>query len=173
MSNLVIPSPFAADGLLYITSGYVGDPHRPVYAIKPGAAGDISLKSGEQSNGQIAWYQPKAGPYNPSPIVYGGRYYTLHDQGFVTCHDAKSGQEIYGRERIGGSYTASPWAYNGKIFCLGEDGKTRVLKAGAVFEPLGTNDLGELCLATPTVDAGHLLIRTASKLYCLTNESKK
>ncbi|MDP6719072.1 MAG: PQQ-binding-like beta-propeller repeat protein, partial [Pirellulaceae bacterium] len=38
MSNLVIPSPFAAHGLLYIASGYIGDSHRPVYAIKPGAS---------------------------------------------------------------------------------------------------------------------------------------
>ncbi len=173
MSNLVIPSPFAVDGLLYITSGYVGDAHRPVFAVKPGAKGDISLKKDETSNAFIQWYLPKAGPYNPSPIVYGGRYYTLHDQGFLTCHDAKSGKEIYGRERIGGSYTASPWAYNGLVFCLGEDGKTRVIKDGATFELLHTNDLDELCLATPAVSQGHLLIRTASKVYCITNKSSK
>ncbi len=173
MSGLVIPSPFVADGLLYITSGYVGDKHRPVYAIKPGASGDITLKERERSNDFIAWYQPLAGPYNTSPLVVGGRYYTLLDQGFLTCHDAKTGKELFGRERIGGSYTASPWAYNGKLFCLGEDGKTRVFNAGSEFEPLGTNDLGELCLATPSVSQGHLLIRTASKLYCLTNDIKK
>jgi outer membrane protein assembly factor BamB len=168
MSNLVIPSPFAADGLLYITSGYVGDQRRPVYAIKPGATGDITLKDGEKSNDHIAWYQPKAGPYNPSPLVYGGRYYTLLDRGFLTCNDAKSGQEIYGRQRLGGSYTASPWAYNGKVFCLDEGGNTRVVQAGSKFEVLRTNDLDELCLSTPAVSQGHLLVRTASKLYCFT-----
>jgi outer membrane protein assembly factor BamB len=172
MSNLVIPSPFAADGLLYITSGYIGDQSRPVYAIKPGATGDITPK-GEKLPDAIAWHQPKAGPYNTSPLVTGGRYYTLHDLGFLTCHDAKTGKELYGRERIGGSYTASPWAYNGKLFCLGEDGKTRVVKAGSTFEVLWTNDLDELCLATPAVSQGHLLIRTASKLYCVTNDPKK
>ena len=93
--------------------------------------------------------------------------------GFLTCHDAKSGQELYGRERIGGSFTASPWAYNGKLFCLGEDGKTRVVNASTKFEVLGTNDLDELCLATPAVSQGHLLLRTASKLYCITNAPKK
>ncbi len=173
MSSLVIPSPFAADGLLYITSGYVGDKHRPVYAIKPGAKGDITLTDGEKANDFVVWYQPLAGPYNTSPLVVGGHYYTLHDQGFLTCHDARSGKEAYGRERIGGSYTASPWAYNGKLFCLGEDGKTRVVKTGAEYELLGTNDLGEFCLATPAVSQGNLLIRTATKLYCVTNQPKK
>jgi outer membrane protein assembly factor BamB len=173
MSGLVIPSPFAADGLLYITSGYVGDQQRPVYAIKPGATGDITLKDGEKSNDYIAWYQPKAGPYNPSPLVCDGRYYTLLDRGFLTCHRAKSGKEIYGRQRLGGTYTASPWAYNGKFFCLDEDGKTRVIKAGSEFEVLRTNDLDELCLSTPAVSHGHLLVRTASKLYCFTNDPKQ
>ena len=173
MSGLVIPSPFATDGLLYITSGYVGDKHRPAYAIKPGATGDFTLKDGEKSNDFIVWYQPLAGPYNTSLLVVGGRYYTLLDQGFLTCHDPKTGKEHFGRERIGGTYTSSPWAYNGKLFCLGEDGKTRVVKAGAEYELLHTNDLGELCLATPAVSQGHLLLRTATKLYCITNVPKK
>jgi outer membrane protein assembly factor BamB len=173
MSNLVIPSPFAADNLLYITSGYVGDTQRPVYAIKPGASGDISLKEGATSNEFIAWYQPKAGPYNPSPIVYCKRYYTLFDFGFLTCHDALTGKEIYGKQRFpaGASFTASPWAYNGKLFFLSEDGTTYVVKAGADFQVLQTNALDELCLSTPAVSQGHLLIRTASKLYCIINDS--
>lgn len=170
MSNLVIPSPFAAHGMLYITSGYVGDRHRPVFAIRPGASGDISLKDGATSNDFIAWYQPKAGPYNPSPIVYGDNYYTLFDRGFLTCHDAQTGGEIYGKQRFapGASFTASPWAYNGKLFFLSEDGETYVVEAGREFKLLHANSLDELCLSSPAVSQGKLLIRTASKLYCLT-----
>jgi outer membrane protein assembly factor BamB len=171
MSNLVIPSPFAANGLLYITSGYIADAQRPVYAVRPGAAGDISLKDGMNSNEYIAWYLPKAGPYNPSPIVYGGNYYTLFDLGFLTCHDAQTGKEIYAKQRFPGnpSFTASPWALNGKLFFLSEEGTTYVVKAGAEFEVLQTNELNELCLSTPAVSQGNLLIRTASKLYCITS----
>ena len=175
MSNLVIPSPFAANEMLYIASGYVGDSQRPTYAIKPGASGDVSLKDGQTSNEFIAWFQPKNWPYNPSPIVYGDYYYTLFDFGFLTCHDARTGKEIYGKQRFpsGASFTASPWAYNGQLFFLSEDGKTFVVKAGPKFELVQTNDLDELCLATPAVSQGHLLIRTASKLYCLTNDVNK
>jgi outer membrane protein assembly factor BamB/dienelactone hydrolase len=171
MSNLVIPSPFAARGLLYISSGYVGDSRRPAFAVKPGASGDVSLKDGATANEFIAWFLPKAGPYNPSPIVFGGHYYTLFDFGFLTCHDAQTGKEIYDKQRFpsGASFTASPWAYNGKLFCLSEDGTTYVVKAGGTFEVLQANPLDELCLATPAVSQGHLLIRTASKLYCISN----
>ena len=171
MSNLVIPSPFASGGLLYITSGYVGDAQRPVFALKPGASGDISLKDDTTSNDFIAWYQPKAGPYNPTPIVYRERYYTLFDQGFLTCHDARTGGEIYGKTRfpVPCSFTASPWAYNGKLFFLSEAGDTFVAKAGTEFKILHKNQLGEMALATPAISKGNLLIRTASKLYCIAN----
>lgn len=171
MSSIAIPTPFSKFGLLYISSGYVGDQHRPVYAIRPGASGDISLKQGETSNNYIAWYQPQAGPYNPSPIIYGDLYYTLLDRGFFTCHDAKTGKEIYGKQRIeagAGAFTSSPWAYNGKLFCLSEDGDTFVIEAGREFKVIGKNSLNELCLATPAIVRGSLIIRTASKLYRIT-----
>ncbi len=172
MSNLVIPSPFTSNGLLYIASGYVGDQRRPVWAVKSGATGDISLKDDETSSEFIAWFQPKAGPYNPSPIVYQGHYYTLFDFGFLTCHDAMTGIEVFGKHRFpdGASFTASPWAFNGKLFCLSEEGRTYVVNPGSEFEVSHTNDLNELCLSTPAVSQGHLLIRTASRLYCFTNK---
>jgi outer membrane protein assembly factor BamB len=175
MSSIVIPTPFSKHGLLYIASGYVGDQHRPVYAIRPGASGDISLKQGETSNKHIAWYQPQGGPYNPSPLVYGDNYYTLYDRGFFTCHDAKTGKEVYAKVRIDpgvNAFTSSPWAYNGKIFCLSEDGDTFVIQAGGEYKLLGKNSLDEMCMATPAIARGSVIIRTASKLYRITKGAK-
>jgi len=172
MSSITIPTPFTRHGLLYVASGYVGDKVRPVYAVKPGASGDISLKDGESANQYIAWHQPAGGPYNPSPIVYGDYYYTLYDRGFLTCHDARTGKEIYGKQRISeevGAYTASPWAYNGKLFALSEDGDTFVIQAGPVYKLLGKNSLDELCMATPAIAGGSLFIRTETKLYRIAN----
>ena len=168
-SNLVIPSPFAAHGMLYVTSGYVGDRERPVYAIRPGAQGETSVDENPAEHPHVAWFQPQAGPYNTSPIVYGDYYYTLLDRGFMTCHDARTGEEVYTKTRFpqGASFTSSPWAYNGKIFCLSEDGDTYVVQAGPEFKVLQTNRLDELCLASPAVADGKLLLRTASRLYCI------
>ena len=169
MSNLVIPSPFVAHGMCYIASGYVGDSHRPTFAIKPGASGDITPAGDYADSEFIAWYQGTSSPYNPSQIVAGDYLFTLYDQGFLTCHDAKTGEEIYGKQRLspGGSFTASPWAYNGKVFCLSEEGLTYVIKPGPELDIVRTNDLDELTLATPAVAQGRLFIRTASKIYCL------
>ena len=171
MSNLVIPSPFVVDDLLYVTSGYFADPHRPVYAIKPGAKGNISLKEDEEANNFIKWYQPKGGPYNTTPVVYNGIYYLLLDQGMISTYDSKTGNQFYDRIRFprGASFTSSPWGYKDKLFCLAENGKTYVLKAGKEFEILHVNDLDELCMTCPAIVGGQLLIRTESSIYCISD----
>ncbi|HEY4311841.1 MAG TPA: PQQ-binding-like beta-propeller repeat protein [Pirellulales bacterium] len=173
MSSLTIPSPFVVDGLLYITSGYFQDKNRPVYAIKPGANGDITLGEGQTSNDYIKWSLEKMGPYNTSPIVYGGLYYTLLDLGMVTCNDAATGEQVFSRTRFpqGASFTASPWAYNGKIFFLSEAGDTYVMPVGREFTIDHTNSLDELCIATPAIAQGKLLIRTAEHVYCIGREA--
>lgn len=174
MSNLVIPSPFAAHGLCYLASGYVGDDHRPTFAVRPGASGEIAPDGDFAQSKLIAWYQGKSSPYNPSQIVYGDYLYTLYDRGFLTCHDARTGQVIYDKQRLSppGSFTASPWAYCGRLFCLSEDGLTYVVKAGPEFEILQVNPLDELCAASPAIAGDKLLIRTASQLYCLVDGAR-
>lgn len=168
MSSIVIPMPFAGHGLLYIAAGYVGDDARPVYAIRPGAKGDISLPEGQSSNEFIAWFHPQAAPYNPSPLLYKDLYYTLYDRGFLTCHDAVSGREIYGKQRFeagANAFTASPWAYNDKVFCLSEDGDCFVVEHGPEYRLIRKNSLGELCMATPAIAKGSLILRGAEHLY--------
>ena len=175
MSSIVIPTPFAAHGLLYVSSGYVGDTHRPAYAIRPGASGDITV-SESASQPFVAWYQPQGGSYNPSALVYGDYYYTLYDRGFLTAHDARTGKEIYGKQRLdpaAGAFTASPWAYNGKIFALSEEGVTYVIRAGVKYELLGTNSLDEFTMATPAIIDDSLILRTASALYRIRGQSKQ
>ncbi len=170
MSSIVIPTPFSKFGLLYVCSGYVGDKIRPIFAIKPGGNGDITLQPGETNNQSIAWYQPTAGPYNPSPLLYGDYLYVLFDFGFLSCHDARTGRQVYDKQRIRAtttSFTASPWAANGKIFALSEEGDTFVFQAGPEYKLLHKNSLDEMCMATPAIGGDRLLIRTLTKLYCI------
>jgi len=174
MSVITIPTPFAGDGLLFVSSGYVGDKVRPLYAIRPGAGGDITLQPGETSNEFVAWSDPTGGPYNPSPLFYQGRVYVLLDRGLVSCYDAKSGAKLYDRERLpnGFAFTSSPWAAGGRVFCLNEDGVCYVLRAGDKFELLHTNRLADddMCMATPAMVDDRLLIRTAARVYCIRSQ---
>jgi outer membrane protein assembly factor BamB len=178
MTTLTVPTPFAAHGLVYVSSGYPGQGLRPLYAIRPGASGDITLWTNTAGFGQfpgeketspfVAWAYPLLGTYNTSALVYGDYFYTLLDRGFLLCHDAKTGTPVYPRVRVSAEssgFTASPWAYNGRIFLLSEDGETFVIQAGREYKLLGRNALNEMALATPAIADGSLFIRTQSKVY--------
>ena len=168
-SEITVPTPIFAQGLIFVTSGY--RPVRPIYAIRMGAHGDITLAKDEKSSDAIAWSKDKAGPYMPTPIVYGEHLYTCSNDGIVTCYDAKSGKRLWW-ERLGSDsgFTASPVAADGKLYFTSEEGQTYVLKAGAEFVLLRTNALGDPCLATPAIADGMLFVRTQRYLFGIGRE---
>jgi outer membrane protein assembly factor BamB len=142
-----------------------------MFAIKPGATGDISLKEGQSSNEFIAWGTMRGGPYMPTPIVYGPHLYVCSNAGVVTCYEAATGKQVY-RERIGGtSYTASPVAADGRLYFVSEQGEVRVVKAGPTFELLAVNDMGDVCMAVPAISRGALFVRTQHALFSLGGKS--
>ena len=150
----------------------MGDKKKPIYAIKPGAKGDISIKPFKQSDHEfVAWCNWEAAPYNPSTLLYDGQLYSLLDRGWLRALEPGSGAFIYERKRLppGAGYTVSPWAYNGRIFCLNEDGETRVIQAGREFKYLHTNRLAEddMAMSCPAIAGERLLIRTAARVYCI------
>jgi outer membrane protein assembly factor BamB len=177
MSSITIATPYAHGGLLYISSGYVGDQSRPIYAIRPGASGDISLKEGEEQNEWIAWCRKRSAPYNPSTLAYDDRIYVLYDRGLLSCFDPRDGSEIYGPQRLpnGRAFTSSPWAYGKMVFCLNEEGVTFVVRAGDRFQLLRTNRLADddMCMATPAIAGDRLLIRTSARVYCIREITEK
>jgi outer membrane protein assembly factor BamB len=117
-----------------------------------------------------------ASSYNPTPVVYEDRLYTLWDFGFLSCLNARTGAEVYEKQRIRpdgvAGFTSSPWVANGKIFCLSEDGDTYVFKAGDEFELLRVNSLEELCMATPALVGDRLVVRTQSRLISIKDASR-
>lgn len=165
MSEITTPTPFVAHDLIFITSGYA--PIQPIYAIKPGGNGDLTLKDGKESSEFIAWSKQRGGPYMPTPIVYGDLLYTCSNQGVLTAYNAKTGERVY-QERLGGTgaaFTASPVASDGKIYLSSEDGDVFVVKAGPKYELLSKNPVGEVMMATPAISDGLLIVRTVSHLY--------
>ena len=169
MSVTPIPTPFSYNGLLYVNGGRGVS----MFAIRPGAAGDISLVNDQTSNEYVVWSQPRAGTYLPSALAYDGAVYTLTETGILSRFDAKTGSQTY-KTRIdpaATAFTTSPWAYNGKLFCLSEEGQTFVIKTGEQFELLHVNELDEMTLASPALVGERLLIRTEHRLYSIRRNS--
>jgi outer membrane protein assembly factor BamB len=163
-AEITVPTPLAACGLIFITSGY--RPIQPIYAIRPGANGDISLKEGQEVNSSVAWSKKRGGPYMTTPVAYGDYLYACSNSGIVTCYEARTGKQIY-QERLGGSggYTASPVAADGKLYFTSEEKGIRVVKAGPKFELLSTNPMGDVCMATPAISDGMIFVRTQHFIY--------
>ena len=172
-SEVTAPTPFVAHELIYVTSGY--SPIQPIYAIRPGATGDISLKDGKDANGFIAWSKQRGGPYMPTPVVYGDLLYTCSNQGVLTAYNARTGERVY-QERLGGkggAFTASPVASDGKIYLSSEDGDVFVVKAGPKYELIATNRVGEVMMATPAVSDGLLIVRGIKHLFAFGEAPEK
>jgi outer membrane protein assembly factor BamB len=163
-SEIPVPAPVLGQGLIFVTNGY--RPIQPIYAIRPGAAGDISLQPGAESSDAVAWSKTRGGPYLPTPLVYGSYLYTCSNSGIVTCYDARSGKQIY-RQRLGGSggYSASPVAADGKLYFTAEEGDVRVVRAGPRYALLAINKMGDTCMATPAIADGMIFVRTQHYLF--------
>jgi outer membrane protein assembly factor BamB len=165
--DIPVPTPIVAHGLVFITNAH--GKLAPIFAIRPTAAGDITLKDGESSNGHIAWSHMRDGSYMQTPIVYGDVLYVCRDNGVLGAYDARSGQRHF-QGRLGDGQTgfsASAVAADGRLYYTSEDGDVYVVKAGTQFEVLATNPLGEVAMATPAISEGVLFFRTRGHLTAI------
>lgn len=133
---------------------------RPLLAFRAGGRGDIT-------ESHRLW-SFNNGPDVPTPVTDGKYFYTVNDRGIMWCLDARTGQEIWGSQRLKPAvYSSSPVLADGKLYVSNEDGLTTVVKAGAKFEVLAENDLAGYTLSSPAISDGHIFLRTAQFLYAI------
>ncbi len=164
-SEITVGTPIIMDNLIFISNGYA--PLQPIYAIKPGGSGNISIADSLNSGEYIQWRTKKGGTYMPTPIGYSGYLYTLNNNGALSCYVAKTGERKY-RETLkdGQAFTASPVAADGKLYFTSEEKGVIVVKAGPEFEQITINPVGEICMATPAISEGMIFIRGQHHLFC-------
>lgn len=166
-SKITAPTPIFAEDLFVIASGRA--PERPIFVVKAGARGDLTLNAGKTASDAVVWSRTGRGSYMPTPIAYQGILYVLANNGLLDAYDLKTGEEIY-RQRltnVGSGYSASPVAADGKLYLSNEDGDILVIEAGRKFAHLGTNSMGELLMATPAIANGVMYVRTAQSLFAI------
>jgi len=166
-SKITAPTPIFADGLHLIASGR--QPERPVFAVRPGARGDLTLAAGLTENASVVWSKTGRGSYMPTPLAYRGIVYILANNGVLDAYEPSTGKEIY-RQRlplVGSGYSASPVAADGKIYLSNEDGEMLIVEAGAAFKHIATNSIGEMLMATPALSDGVMYVRGVSTLFAI------
>ena len=166
-SKITAPTPFGAEGSIVVASGR--GPERPIFVIRPGARGDITLAKDQTSNASVVWSKTGRGSYMPTPLAHDGILYVLANNGVLDAYDLKTGQEIY-RQRldpVGSGFSASPVLADGRIYLSSEDGEIIVVAAGREFNALGVNSMGDLLMATPAISDGVMYVRSASTLFAV------
>jgi len=166
-SNITAPTPVFEKDLIVVMSGR--RPNAPIFVLKAGARGDITLPERATSGGPVLWTRENAGSYMPTPVVYDGRLYVLKNQGILTCWDLRTGEQVY-EQRLPGvtsGFSASPVAADGKLYLPSEDGDVLVVRAGPRFELIATNSMGQPLMATPAISDGLLLVRGERDLFAV------
>lgn len=176
-SKITAPTPVFAGDLIVVASGRA--PERPIFAVRHGASGEITLAEDETSHASVAWSWTGRGPYMPTPLIYGDYVYVLGNSGVFDCYDLATGREVY-RERLasvgqdfvrgptaGSGFSASPVAADGRIYLSSEDGDVFVVRSGPEFALLGSFPLAEPLMATPAISDGVLYVRGRDHLYAI------
>lgn len=155
-----IPSPVAANGMVYVTSGFRGN---ALLAIRlTDAKGDLA------GSNAIVWKYDRDTPYVPSPLLYDGLLYILKsNNGILTCFNAATGEKYYGEQRLEGvaNVYASPVGAGGRIYVVGRDGGAAVIERGPEFKLLATNMLDDGFDASPAVVGDEIYLRGKKYLY--------
>jgi outer membrane protein assembly factor BamB len=161
MTINAIPSPVAADGVVYVMSGYKGS---CAVAIPLDAEGDITGTT------KPLWQIDKGTPYVSSPVLVKDRLYFIQVMGGqLSIVDTKTGKVLVDRERLPtkGNIYASPLAAGGLVYISDLMGTTVVLKQGDKLEVLAVNRLEEPLAASPVAVGKQLFLRGEKRMYCI------
>jgi len=151
----IVASPVTFDDLIIAPTR-----ERPMLVLKAGGRGDVTKS-------HLLWTFD-SGPDVPTPLTDGTHVYVINDRGIMFCLEARTGREIYGRQRLRpGTYSGSPVLADGRIYITNEDGVTSVVKAGPQFQLLSENEFDDYTLSSPAVSNGRIYFRTTKFLWAI------
>lgn len=162
-TQVKVPSPVGAGDLVIVSGGYP-PAGRPIYAIRPVGA----------APGELEWQTERGASYTTTPIVHDRILYSVTDNGILSAYRTASGERLY-QTRISpaaSNFSASPVVAADKLYFTSEEGDVFVVQAGPVFKLLATNTMDEVCMATPAVVDGMLIVRTRTQLVAIGERSQ-
>ena len=164
--DIPVPTPILTQGLIIQTSAH--GRFRPLRAIRPDAAGDITPADPGATNAAIVWAHARQGNYMQTPIAVGDFVWGCVDNGVLTCVETRTGVIRYS-ERLpsGQGYTSSPVSDGRNLYFTSETGNVYVVPAQPTFSITATNTLGTTCLSSPAIADGTLLFRTRDRVVAI------
>jgi outer membrane protein assembly factor BamB len=148
-----IPSTSLSEGVLYI-------PSHGITALKLNQA-DVT------NTPEQLWQSSRLSPATASPLILGGKVYTVNRAGVLTAGDIKNGDRIW-QLRLKGPFSATPVAAVKYLYCFNEAGLLQVVDTTAKEgEIVGQLNLNDQILGSPAVGGGAIYVRTNTKIYKL------
>ena len=162
--DIPVPTPVVARDLIILSSAHGGQ--APLRAIDCNAEGDITPGRSGDNQTAVVWSRRRDGIYMQTPLVHGAYLYACKNNGVLSCYQVESGELVY-RERLAGGvgFTASPVACGGNLYFTSEDGNVYVVASGPEFKLLAKNVMNEVCMATPAISNGLLIVRAKDHVY--------
>lgn len=164
--DIPVPTPVVAGDTFFLTNGHSKS---PIYAVRADARGVLTPTDDNKPAG-LEWWSKVKGSYMPTPIVVDNLLYIADDNGVLCVFETKTGKQVYRQRLPGGgnsTYSASPVSAGGRIYVTSEDGQIDVIEAGKEYKVLATNQMNEICMATPAISEGRLFVRGQNHLYCI------
>lgn len=140
-----------AEGIFFVTGGF-----------------PKSFLIGVDPEGKELWRDTKGVSYVPSPIAWGPHFYVVSDKGELSCLEAKTGKRLW-MEKLGKHHSGSAAGADGLLYWPDDAGVVHVVKAGASFERVAKNEIGEECYSSPALSRGRIYLRGAKHLFAIGN----
>ena len=147
-----IPSSTLSGEVLYV-------PSKGLTALQSDSSGDAPKQ---------LWQSNQLRPATSSPLVLGGKIFTLNEAGVLTCGDTANGNRLW-QLRLKGPFSATPVAAGRHLYVVNEKGLAQIVDTTKPEgEVTGEFNLGETILSTPSISNGAIYLRSDKHLWKLT-----
>jgi outer membrane protein assembly factor BamB len=162
LGNCMYTSPVVQDGIAYFIDGSM-------------TAAQLPGKAAEQIECKELWSGDLTGEFFASPLVHGGRVYTVDKAARYHVLDTSTGKTILSKKldlapatrADGASVYPSPCLAGKHLFIGNDAGETIVLEPGGEGVAIGSGSLPVGSGGTPTFSGGRMFVRGGKLLYCL------
>jgi outer membrane protein assembly factor BamB len=165
-------SPAVVGDTVYIGHGeenIVGNTMGALLAIDGSLSGDITEK------GKL-WMIEEITVGKSSPLVVDDKVYVIDDTAGLWVVDAKTGEPVGRKQKLGTMQRSSPVFADGKIYTCDVNGRWNILKPSAkgvdVVQRLRLPE-GEEIQGSPIVSHGRVYLNTTGALYCIGTADQK
>jgi outer membrane protein assembly factor BamB len=148
----------------------------------PATAGDRIFVAGDRLTAlgydatarsvSVLWEERGLRCENVSPVVHGGRAYTVRDSGILVCGDAATGKVVW-QLRLKGPIWATPVIADGRLYAVSYDGLVQVVQLGNEGTLVGKGQIEGGILASPAVADGAIYFRSNSRVWKIEGRRQK